>query len=345
MPRPTQLDIEQEIRTQKVLSGFLYLYTNHTDYIIAPPTYFDLIKSRELYLITLNKSSFLELMTEDDIENMMIRNGLWSIKDETEFENIPKNIENLLVELYNGFVAFRKLDQIRKQLSLLRKRHKDLSKKRYSFFDCSRESVAANIEYKYLVWSRVRNINLEKVFVDFDNTNETILSNILREYTTVVSDIIQNVRAITKGPVWRSNWNINKKLNHLFKNIVGEYTLTDFQRQVVNWSIFYDNVYEHMESPPQEVIEDDDLIDGWSIVQDRQHKKDKLKKQTDDNIKNSSSEVFVVVEDAEKAKDVYALNDGEGHISINQRMNMIKKHGSIKEEDLPDSQIKMRMGQ
>ena len=37
----------------------------------------------------------------------------------------------------------------------------------------------------------------------------------------------------------------------------------------------YDNVYESHERPNDKIIEDDDCLDGWFIVQRRKHEKDK----------------------------------------------------------------------
>ena len=40
---------------------------------------------------------------------------------------------------------------------------------------------------------------------------------------------------------------------------------------IVIWSKMYDNVQESIDAPIQSVMEDDDALDGWFIVQNRKY--------------------------------------------------------------------------
>jgi hypothetical protein len=48
----------------------------------------------------------------------------------------------------------------------------------------------------------------------------------------------------------------------------------------------YDNVYESMECPPDEVIKDDDMLDGWFIQQHKDREKKLKEKSTDEKFGN-----------------------------------------------------------
>ena len=92
--------------------------------------------------------------------------------------------------------------------------------------------------------------------------------------------------------MWRGYWNADK--TNIFDKCTTE--LTDEQRALLNISRMYDNIYEHPECPDDKIIEDDDALDGWMILQKRKNDKDKKKSQFDSsnpNLKNSG-EVFVM---------------------------------------------------
>ena len=44
-------------------------------------------------------------------------------------------------------------------------------------------------------------------------------------------------------------------------------------KNIVMWSQLYDNVQESMDAPTKDVIKDDDLLDGWLIVQGKKREK------------------------------------------------------------------------
>lgn len=102
----------------------------------------------------------------------------------------------------------------------------------------------------------------------------------------------------------------------------------------------YDNVYEHPESPNPKVIEDDDCLDGWFIVQKRKNEKDKKTKESDDLIRNpkirNAKEVFLMAENSDEAKSIQDMNDMFVKNTLKQREQMIAEKGHVKETDFND---------
>ena len=67
-----------------------------------------------------------------------------------------------------------------------------------------------------------------------------------------------------------------------------------------------------MEAPSEEVINDDDMLDGWFIVQNRKREKDKKEKDVDSTLGANAGkdEVFVMArpEDKERLKSIKDMN-------------------------------------
>ena len=92
------------------------------------------------------------------------------------------------------------------------------------------------------------------------------------------------------------------------------------------------DVDECPDSPDEKVIDDDDCLDGWFIVQQRKHKKDKKEREVEDMIKNpkikDSQEIYLVAQDEEHAQEIYGLNDPMARNVIKQRQQQFKQgHG------------------
>ena len=73
----------------------------------------------------------------------------------------------------------------------------------------------------------------------------------------------------------------------------------------------YDNVYESSESPSEEVIDDDDLLDGWFIIQRKKQEKEKLQSEVANMTNNekitNSEEVYIFTDSAEEAERINDL--------------------------------------
>ena len=64
------------------------------------------------------------------------------------------------------------------------------------------------------------------------------------------------------------------------------------------WSSLYDNIQESPDCPSNEVINDDDMLDGWMIIQKRNREQAKLQKDAENKFGNkkisNADEVFIV---------------------------------------------------
>ena len=106
----------------------------------------------------------------------------------------------------------------------------------------------------------------------------------------------------------------------------------------------YDNAYESMESPSDEVVADDDMFDGWMIFQRRQREKDKKQQEVGKmSGSNHGGEVFVVAESAEDVERIQSLNDFGTRKQLQQKFKYIKEQeGPVQDKDLPDVKMALR---
>tara|TARA_B100001123_G_C14967539_1_gene890260 strand:+ start:111 stop:464 length:354 start_codon:yes stop_codon:yes gene_type:complete len=95
----------------------------------------------------------------------------------------------------------------------------------------------------------------------------------------------------------------------------------------------YDSVYESMETPSDEVIEDDYAIDGWFIAQRRQREQDRKSSSGGNNLPDAG-EVFIPVSNNKEAARVYDMNTEEGKKVLKSQTKDIKEKGTVKESEL-----------
>lgn len=109
----------------------------------------------------------------------------------------------------------------------------------------------------------------------------------------------------------------------------------------------YDNIQESLDCPNKEVIEDDDMLDGWFIIQSRKREKEKADRDFEASTNNSkiknSSEVFVMAGDKNHVEKINNMNDITVKSLKKQREKIIEKRGLVLEQELPDKKIEMQV--
>ena len=122
--------------------------------------------------------------------------------------------------------------------------------------------------------------------------------------------------------------------------------LTENQKVLINWSRLYDNIYENMDCPSEEVIRDDDALDGWLIVQHRKREKEKNRNEMESKLSDktrNAQEVFLVADSEEEMKKIYSLNDPAANRKRKQRLRKVDKDGDVDITEFSDVQQQLRM--
>ena len=304
-------------------------------YITQPSPIHSLIiesKYKEIY----NDAILSGGLTDDDILLYMTSNNMWSLEKQKELDELPDKIDNLKMDLYLAYVEYRKRDNIKKSIDNSRKRLLTLLEIKHSLDEHSCVGVAALTKQIYTVGYGAKYIDGTAVWPNdsfLQEDNNKILS-LIKQYNMQILDD-NTIRKISHGSDWKSIWGLSKNIRDIFE-VSSILYLTEEQKSLVSWTQLYDNIRESQECPDDVVISDDDMLDGWLILQNK-NKNSKTKNDDLTSKHGNANEVFVMVENPDDINRVNNLNTAQGKIIKKQRFDMINKLGTVSEEDFADS--------
>ena len=332
---------DRELFVYQIISGTVKIKHGDKTIKILPPT-------TEVYLEACEKYSevFHMSYTRDDIKDMeemvnwMVEQGLWDFFKSKELDGANKKLDDLKVLCYENRGNTRLLNTHRLNLRISEKRIEDLNREKNVYYAQTANGLAASAKMSYIIENSTycdgklynfEDVTLESVTMDY-NRFHNIEESVLRE--------------LARNEPWRSKWILREGINRpLFLHEDRELTLN--QKSLLTWSRMYDNVHESMESPEDYVVEDDDLLDGWFIHQNRKRDREKAEQDMNSSIKNSkitnSEEVFKVVNNVEDFNRVESMNNPIAAMHKKQRAAKIKRDKAVNQHELPDQQQKIQM--
>ena len=298
---------------------------------LYPPTIEDKLESCEIYDQAYFNALNEEMMTEHQMTEWMIEHNLWSHHEEKDLEGLRKNIEDVKVEVYKLNKEKNKASQLKRYLRSVEKKLNDQINKKNLYYYNTCESIANLEKLRYII---KRNCLRNDRVCDLDDDELDYALDCFRE-SILQEDII---RELARTEPWRSLWFIkgNNKQN-LFVDLGRDITIN--QQNLVLWSQTYDNIHESMDCPSEDVINDDDMLDGWLISESRKRKQEKVEKDMNnkmsDKVKNSS-EVFLMASDVDEAKDIDNINTYHAKVIKKQRQAAINQHGTVTQDKFQD---------
>ena len=155
----------------------------------------------------------------------------------------------------------------------------------------------------------------------------------------------KQTREIARNDPWRSVWMLRDSNSYKLLANEGRELSVD-QKNLLVWSRMYDNIQESMDCPDEDVIEDDDLLDGWFIVQRKKRESEKAESDFDNSTKNdkikNSQEIFMVPSSQKEAEKIEALNNINAKMVKRQRIAVTKQQGGAKASEFPDAKLDMQ---
>ena len=308
--------------------------------LIIVPAPLDLVaESCVIYNEAYNQAFVDGLMDQEENEQWLEEQGLWTYEEEQKLKNLQKDIERLKTEAYNARHNSRLLLQIKAYIRAGEKQlaqHLDI-KNRYYGNTC--EGIAATEKASFLIKNTTFTIKGEPY--DFA---ECSLSYVIDEWQkTLVSE--SDCRELARTEPWKSLWIIREKAQiKIFAN-EDNTDLTYNQKNLIIWSQMYDNVQESMDCPTKEVIEDDDMLDGWFILQSKKREKEKAEQDFEastksDKIKNAG-EVFVMSSSDKDKERVDSLNSTHTSVIKKQREALLRNAGSVEQHQFMDEKLRV----
>lgn len=326
------MDIFYEKALYRILQGRLRLPHHDPVFYIYEPCREIIEASFEIYDQAYQSAYFKGVYIKQELKEVLFNNELWSPDDDKQAEKIEKQIEELKLEAYKSYFKPKELSGIKANIRHFEKLYSKFKSKFHILDHTSCEGVASFSRMLWIVSQTTKDDNGN--LYDYEKFT---LSQLLDYYNN--NSIEQKtIRHIARSEPFRSMWNIAKKQSNVFGRAATD--LTKDQLSLTNYSSMYDNVYESSDKPDDEVIKDDDCLDGWFINQDREFKKNKKQREVDSLLSNkkiaNSDEIFIMAKDQETASKIYDINDPHSRNIIRARNEQIQKEGHLNFTKLHD---------
>ena len=302
---------------------------------VMPFTLEQELEASEIYNNSYDRALSEEIMTTDEMEGWMYEAGIWDHNDAAEVKLLEKDIESSKENIYGSRNDKRSVAIIRAKLRSLESKLAEKNSKKNTFFSNTCEGLAESERINWLIsQSTIKNnqiYDFEEYSLDF------VLS---RWHQSILSE--HDIRDLVLNDPWRSLWNIRENANIVLFKGLDKFELTHNQKHILVWSQIYDNISESAEAPPDNVIKDHDMLDGWFISQNKKRKREQeqseFEKTSNTKIQNSS-EVFVMAKSKEDRQRINSMNDDQAKAIKKQRENLINKNGTVEQHEFQDERI------
>lgn len=314
---------DREFLISQILSGEL-LWGGYTIY---PPSLSIIHKSNLVYKKTYEKSVNAGLLFQEELSENCVQKGLIQEEDLIFLENAQKEVENFQRELYINRKSSEEVKKLKKYIELNRTRQSkilDIIQKNNIY---TVEGYSNFCKVDYLIRETTFKKNKKCKFKK-ENINSAISFYIKN---TILPSTI---RSLSHSLPWSNMWAAFKVNGVVFPQ--GCQTTVQ-QQLLLMWSSMYDSIREAYEPPESFVIEDDDMLDGWMILQNSDKKNDKMSKLS------QAQEQYILANNIEEAREIENRNSPNAKRIKKQRENALVEKGTIKYSELPDVKMKLMM--
>ena len=317
----------------RIIQGRLRIKVGDLVLYIYEPEKDLLEESYEIYEEAKNKAYFAGSFINEEILELLLKNDMWSPFDDRRAEEIVKEIEELKVRALSVFYRKKELAAIKRNIRNLELQQYKLRQKKLQLDHLTCEGAA---KFAMQCWlTQNTTFNLDNTPFDFSKYSISYIMERHQSHTILP----ETFRKIARSQQWRSMWNSSKKRSDVFGKPSSQ--LDQNQLNLTSYSMMYDNVYENPEAPKDEIIDDDDCLDGWFIKQRRKIQKEKKQSEIDSMISNkkiaNSQEIFLVANSNEEAGEIYDLNNDYSRSIVRDRQRQItSSENGLNFKDLSD---------
>ncbi len=311
-------------------------------YILGQPSLSTHVIAVELYEEALKEGYWSGMLAEEEVVPILMSKGLWTEEDEKQLKTALENLDKLKIGLYEARFKSILRDKTRRYIHATRQTIRELTAKKSILDYATAEGAASSIRMKYLVANSVYLPDGSPLLLW--ESDSSLFEVALQTYITNQLDE-SSLRELARTAPWRVTWNCRKATSYVFSP--DAINLTNDQRALISWSSLYDNIMESDERPSNEELEDDDMVDGWLLIQQRKadaHRAKILKDNFTSNPKiREASEVFIPADTMEDAKKIYDMNESNAERIRKQRLRYLHKQEVVPEGKMPDTQLELQM--
>ena len=324
---------EREFLIARITCGYLLFKVNDNLILrINPLTNDQYYKAQIVFKESYDEALVQGIMCPIESREMLEEHGVWSEKEEKELESLEKECEKLKIEIYESYFKTAGREIARKLLRAKEMEHVKLAALKHSYDFTTAVGIATFSRWAWII----ENTTTYENGKPYDWKDISVQDTLLLYKNRVISH--ESLREIAKTEPWRSIWVAGKVEGRIFDKASGELTVE--QRGLIGWSLMYDSITESGESPPDSVIEDDDALDGWLLVQSQKRKQLKEKSTAEELMGKhpNAKDIFIKPESKDDIQRISDLNDINSQRIKQKRTQRIKEKGSVSYHKFDDVQ-------
>ena len=342
---------ERDRLTAKLLSGITFFTFENKRYKIINPTPEYLLLAEEIALEQSIGASFKQLLSEEEAQQHLNDKGIWTDQDDINLKESEKSLEDLKEMLFKLRRDSKTVFGIKRKIKGTKAAIQEAMVRKHSMHPMTLEFHRRSIKQEFLAAVCTFDEDNKRMYSPKDfGTSDSALMERAYEEREIDGVTQEEMREIARNEPWRSYWSVSKQ--NLFGNpmlnifgptqseavIIPSSHLNQYQRAMVMICKMYDNAAQHPDCPEDEVIDDDDMFDGWMIYENRKREKDKSKKRIDDLVDREGDEIFVMARGGQDAHDIFSVNEDNEKHRIKQRFQQahVAGEGGMKEAELVD---------
>jgi len=331
---------EREFFVSSIRTGIHHIKEDGVRLKILTPTIDQEYDLNEIYQEAYSAALEDGILKQSEIHAWMLERGIWTEEDEQKVERATKDADNFKIQMYESRHQDDKREYLRKCLRAAEKFLANSNNEKGVYHTNTCEGLASiDRVLSYLKMCTFYKGQTEPY--DFHGLKiETALS---LYHNTILQE--STIRELARTDPWRSTWTLNDAhASPLFSNTGRDLSIN--QKNLVVWSQMYDNIQESVECPTESVLSDDDLLDGWFILQRKKRVRESSETDFESSTNNekikNSSEVFLMAKNKKDIERINDMNGINGKMIKKDRNAQIKKEGSVSSEEFADEKLKIR---
>jgi hypothetical protein len=294
-----------------------------------------------LYDETFDRLKYDDIILEEDVDFYLQEYEVVDYPLRSQVERLNKKLDNLKIDLFKNFFMDSKQKKIKRNIANLRINIEQEENMLHYLDRFTIENICLNIQNEFLLLNGIHDKNHNLIFDSnrLDDVDQILFNNLSQEIGKKFLKSSE-YRQIARSSNWKALWNI--KNHDIFGEPISEWS--EEQKTLISISQMYDNIYQHPDCPDDKVIEDDDALDGWSLLQSSKIKEEKKKSGVDNIVSKhkNAQEIFMVAETQEDIENIIGLNSNEGLSRMKSKLDFVTQTTSsgksVKEIEVPQVQ-------
>jgi len=302
---------EEELLIYSIRSGTV----RYKNILIVPATIDQIFFANQIYVNSYTDCVDKGIMTDNELEVWMVENSILPKSFFATKKSLLSSIDSHKKNLFRNRFSKRSIKLIKSELKNTRAKLNDLLKPKLEMSQNTCEFISQTNKLIYLLKKTTLEHNKPYRAENYNKIIEIWNSSLLSEH---------EIRRLARSNAWKSIWS-NKGFGFdLFKKRKNA-DLTINQRNLLTWSKIYDNIQESLECPSEAVIEDDDILDGWFLIQKDKREQERIKQESESlsvNTRHNSkmsnaSHVFMANMDPDSLS---VMNQGSSDLDIQKSL-------------------------